>query len=595
MTGAMGLTTQVTLLLLLALALAWLGRRGSPRTTHQLWTATFALVLVLPLLGMVAPSWEVPLLPARGGESPAAAIEAATSSDAPGSIATGGTAEVREAVVPAARARMASRAGGVRNASANAVAGRSLVGIAWIVWLVGCALSLAALAVAALRLRKLVRRAAPLRDPEWVREMAMLRRRLGLRGEVRLLSSEAVATPMTGGLWRPVILLPASAATWSRERRAVVLAHELIHVRRRDALRQLVRRIVLALHWFHPLCWAASRLATLASEKACDDAVLALGIRPSGYARHLVLLARGISRGPSVLALPIVHPSQLERRIVSILDRRRPHASVFRTALALTVIGTAGIFVAAARPGRTDVAMQPEPAIQESVRCSLSTDAARSIFMPGDGMIVENWHSGERAIDRFVEGMHLCLRENGASVMSDDGAAVQPLGADSWLVLESRAENVHRLVITGGSGRVEPEWRVNGLRRAFEAEGQQWRDLMLTVLRGSLEVWEIRSEEARLRDRISVHRGHVAGRRGLAEALEGQVVRLAGGGAAVEGRVGHLRSRITDIRAEMEAYDLDRKVREIRREIQALDAHARAVEVERTLQDEIAELQRLIG
>jgi hypothetical protein len=66
--GAVTLTAQVTCLLLLALALAWLGRRGSPRTLHLLWTTTFVLVLVLPLLGLVGPSWNVPLLPAAAGE-----------------------------------------------------------------------------------------------------------------------------------------------------------------------------------------------------------------------------------------------------------------------------------------------------------------------------------------------------------------------------------------------------------------------------------------------------------------------------------------------------------------------------------------------
>jgi len=292
------LTAQVTLLLLLALALAWLGRRGSPRTIHQLWTATFALVLVLPLLSLFGPSWEVPLLPARGGdrggESAPAVVDAAASRtldptlDAPGSMPTLETGEAREALVPAARPGRAARDGlagraglpgraDAAGSAANAATGRSAVRTAWIAWLAGCALSLVSLAFAALRLRKLVRTARPVRDPGWVREAEKLRRRLGLRGEVRLLSGEAVATPMTGGLWKPVILLPAAAAKWSPERRAVVLTHELIHIRRRDVLRQLVRRTVLALYWFHPLGWLAARRAEIASEKACDEEVLALG------------------------------------------------------------------------------------------------------------------------------------------------------------------------------------------------------------------------------------------------------------------------------------------------------------------------------
>ncbi len=589
---------QVTLVLLLALALAWFMRRGSSRTLHLLWTATFALVLALPVLGLLGPSWEIPLLPAREGESPAPAIERATSvtfDPAPGPsglVATLEVAGMREALVQAERARLDARADAAGSAASAAI-GHSVVRVAWIVWLVGCVLSLASLAFAALRLRRLVRTAPPVRDPEWVRAAATLRLRLGLRREVRLLSGEAVATPMTGGLWRPVILLPASAATWSPERRTVVLTHELIHVRRRDALRQLIRRVVLALHWFHPLAWIASRRAELASEKACDEEVLALGARPSDYARHLLFLAAGLPRGPRALALPlahpIVHPSQLERRITSILARRRPRPSLARAALTLAVLGAAGVFVAAARP------VPVGDAIQESVRCSGATDAAASMFPLGDGMLVEDWRGGERAIERFVEGMHLCMRESGEVVTSADGTTVQALGAESWLVLESRAGSVHRLVIARGSGGIEREWSVDGVRQTFDADARRWRDLMFIVLKGSEDTWQVRSEEARLRNRISDHRGHVAARRGLVEALEGQVARLTRGGTLTERQVELLRGRITQLRAEMEAYDLDGKVREVRREIETLDADARAADVESGLQDEIVELQRLIG
>ena len=539
---AVALTAQVTLLLLLALALAWFGRRGSSRTLHLLWTATFALVLALPALGLIGPSWEVPLLPARGGESAPAAIEAATSAtsfEAPGSIATRETAEVREALVLAERARLAARADGVGSASANAATGRSVARVAWIVWLVGGALSLVSLAIAALRLRKLVRTAHPVRDPEWVGEAAVLRRRLGLRGGIRLFSSETVATPMTGGLWRPVILLPASAATWTRERRAVVLTHELIHVRRRDALRQLVRRVVLALYWFHPLAWIASRRAALASEQACDEEVLALGARPSDYARHLLFLATGLSRGPRALARPlthpIVHPSQLERRITSILARRPPRPSIVRTALTLTVIGAAGVSIAAARPvpveeeptgaaveapGTVPVEAQREvvgelaareaalvavraaaaraaavraaaPAALREVECFPSSDSIRSFAFRGDGGVVSSWKwmDGGFTIARPVAGMRLCMRGEGEFILSAEGTAVRSLADDSWLVVESTGEKTHRLVVTRGPEGIEREWSIDGVRRPFDAEARRWRHLMFTVMNRYRDAW----------------------------------------------------------------------------------------------------------
>lgn len=63
--GIAGLAAKATLVLCLALALAWLARRGSARTLHLLWTTTSVVLLALPLVRLLGPSWPVPILPAR--------------------------------------------------------------------------------------------------------------------------------------------------------------------------------------------------------------------------------------------------------------------------------------------------------------------------------------------------------------------------------------------------------------------------------------------------------------------------------------------------------------------------------------------------
>ena len=639
---------QVTLVLLLALALAWFMRRGSSRTLHLLWTATFALVLALPVLGLLGPSWEIPLLPAREGESPAAAIERATSVafdpalGPSGLVATLEVAGMREALVQAERAWLDARADAAGSA-ASAPIGHSVVRVAWIVWLVGCVLSLASLAFAARRLRRLVRTARPVRDPEWVRAAATLRLRLGLRREVRLLSGEAVATPMTGGLWHPVILLPASAATWSRERRAVVLTHELIHVRRRDALRQLIRRVVLALHWFHPLAWIASRRAELASEKACDEEVLALGARPSDYARHLLFLAAGLPRGPRALALPlahpIVHPSQLERRITSILARRRPRPSLARAALTLAVLGMTGVFVAAARPvpvGEEAAAISeaaPEtptwtvdarseatsersareaafaaarvaavrgatpPAagttssgVPHDVECVASSDSIGAFAFQGGGRVTPNWKwtDGGFTMVRRVAGMRLCMRGEGDITLNDAGTAVRSLGEDSWLVIESTGGRTHRLAITGGPDGIAHEWSVDGVHEPFNAEARRWRELMFTVMNHYQDVWFSTTGGVLLYGRISGYRDELSNLRSAlrdaqpAEALRELEHDLAGWEMGLRRitetiRRSDLDTRLTGI-AERIA-DIDFGVAGLMTEVEASDVERELLEI----------------
>ena len=506
--GAVTLTAQVTCLLLLALALAWLGRRGSPRTLHLLWTTTFALVLALPLLGSLGPSWEVPLLPAAAGEPPPAASPAFD--DPPiedaGAAPSSDAAHMREALVRAAQARLDAQSDAARGASADAPPRHASVRIAWIIWIVGCGLSLVPLAFGALRLRRLVRTARPLRDPEWVRQAEALRCRLGLRAGVRLLSSAAVATPLTGGLRSPVILLPESASSWSDERRAVVLSHELVHVRRHDALRKIMRRAACALYWFHPLVWATERLAALAGEKACDEEVVALGVRPSEYARHLLFLAatgplarfegagagarshfatgekdRVHTRTRASTPEPRTHRpdahghrggGSVGRRRAAGTDRQRgcrcggrvPRCGPRRGADRGRRQGPPWWWRRAAgrrpRARWTTWSASPPPTIRSGRSPSVRTAAwSRS----GSGRTVVS-----RSSDPSPTCCSACGRRGDVG-LNAEGTAVQTLGEDSWLVVESRGERTHRLAVARGAGRdrtrMERRWRPTTPRR----------------------------------------------------------------------------------------------------------------------------------
>ena len=652
------LTVQVTCLLLLALALAWLGRHGSPRTLHLLWTTTFVLVLALPLLSPIGPSWEVPLLPvaadaARPAVSPASGTTPLADMVP---VPPPDTTTMRGTLVLAELARLDARPGEADGAPVAVPTGHAVVQIAWIVWVLGCVLSLVPLAAAAFRLRRLVRTARPVRDPEWSRDAEELRHRLGVRSGIRLLASAAVATPMTAGLRQPVILLPESAWTWRRELRAAVLAHELIHVRRRDALRQLVRRGVCALYWFHPLVWAAERFADLASEKACDEEVLALlGARPSEYARHLQFLAARLSRDPRALALAIVYPSQLERRIMSILARRRPHPSFVRSASTLTVIGVASVAISAARPVPIDdgaagaVATFPNvalaevptevaartatvaesrrraatPSASQGVEClSSSHDSIRSFSIGGGGSVVPNWKwtDGGLTIVRLVAGMQLCMRAEGDISLNTEGTAVQALGADSWLVIESRGENTHRLAVTRGRGGIEREWSVDGIRQPLDAEARRWRELMFTVMRGYQEAWLPYRGAMVLYGRISGYRNELSelmsamragqlprARRKLEEELAGweagilrmaETIRYSG----LDDELGAIAQWLTEqeltaarLKTELEASELDALLRgmgeRIQGEIRRLSLELRLEEADRSLQEVIAELE----
>jgi hypothetical protein len=143
--------------------------------------------------------------------------------------------------------------------------------------------------------------------------------------------------PMAWGLVRAHVLLPSEADDWPLARQRVVLLHELAHVKRRDCLTQAMAHIACATYWFNPLVWIAARRLRAERERACDDLVLAAGTRGSDYADHLLDIARSLRTGawPTWSAVTMAHRSQLEGRLMAILNPALPRRSPTRAAAAV--------------------------------------------------------------------------------------------------------------------------------------------------------------------------------------------------------------------------------------------------------------------
>ncbi len=161
----------------------------------------------------------------------------------------------------------------------------------------------------------------------------------GIPGRVR--ESRRVSVPFTRGVFRPSIILPWAARHWPAGRLRAVLAHERAHIVRRDCLTFLVARVACAVYWFNPLVWWAARQMLAERERACDDRVLAAGIRPIEFAHDLLEVARDAGR-IGWAAAAAAHPSQLEGRLRAILDPRLGRGTVTTvSAILITVVITA--------------------------------------------------------------------------------------------------------------------------------------------------------------------------------------------------------------------------------------------------------------
>ena len=146
--------------------------------------------------------------------------------------------------------------------------------------------------------------------------------RLKLNKLPNIVCSARVSGPMSWGIVRPQVLLPETFDAWALECRKAVLLHELSHVARRDSIFDLLARVCLAIYWFHPAVYFATRSLARAREEATDEHVLMRGLETETYARNLLEVAERcllISHRDRLPAISMASHSPIESRLRMIL------------------------------------------------------------------------------------------------------------------------------------------------------------------------------------------------------------------------------------------------------------------------------------
>ena len=369
-TALIAWTLKASIILLVAFGVTRLMRRASAAARHLVWTLALAGVLVLPLLGAVLPAWRVQALP-----------EVATAS------AVRPVPPVTAAFNAIERKSDPRPTGSIRYDIVPEAPAIDWVRLLPILWMAGAALVLLRLLAGLAGVWWLGRHARMMTDARWLHTAHSIASRLGLGRGVTLLQGDRGTVPMTWGVLQPVVWLPADAETWDDERRTVVLAHELAHVRRRDALTQWIAHLALAANWFNPLAWVAMKRFRDERERACDDAVIELGTRPSTYADHLLDIVRthGAAGGP-MPAMAMARRSQFEGRLLAILDGGSPRGGIrARSALWVGALAATAVLPIAAIRGAGPHPVKDAPIQQMPAETAHDTTRASPPAAPSAG------------------------------------------------------------------------------------------------------------------------------------------------------------------------------------------------------------------
>jgi beta-lactamase regulating signal transducer with metallopeptidase domain len=207
------------------------------------------------------------------------------------------------------------------------------------VWLVVSLVRGVKLAMSAVRLHGIWKRAVPVKGCDEVLSAA------GFRG-VELCTSSDVDRPSVIGFFSPRILIPEELFNrlTTTEFGQIVL-HEVGHLRRADDWINLFQKLSLVVFPLNPmLLWIERRLC-LERELACDDDVLRLTKAPKAYATCLTNLAEhGLGRKAAALSLGAWEKrSELARRVHSILrGGQRMGRTQARVVMGVLVLGLLG-------------------------------------------------------------------------------------------------------------------------------------------------------------------------------------------------------------------------------------------------------------
>ncbi len=192
--------------------------------------------------------------------------------------------------------------------------------------------------------RRLLRASRRINDPRITRPLAARAAAWGLASIPQAAESELTSVPLTMGARRSTILLPTSWREWDDAKLDAVVAHELSHVARRDALTQRLSLLHRAIFWFSPLPWWLDRHLAALAEEASDEAALSCGADRKHYARILLGFFEALHTAPRRVwwqGVSMAKAGQAEHRVERILAWKGSVAMRLQKSIAVMIVALA--------------------------------------------------------------------------------------------------------------------------------------------------------------------------------------------------------------------------------------------------------------
>jgi len=320
------------LFLLAAIIINSFIKRASSATRHLIWNLAIIALLLLPILSLIVPVWEVPIISTnsnRGTVLNENLLPAQTdlqSSDLQNNDTNYATKPGEHTSINESSDSKSSQTGGILS-KVYLLTNTIFKNLNWsfalfFVWIVGMVLFAVRFLVGNAIIQKAGKQFEPVNDDSINNLVKTCVANLKVNRTIKLYTSEQIAVPITQGWLRPKIILPGEALLWSVNRQRSILLHELAHVKRFDYVWNFIANAVTIIYWFNPLTWYVSHQHYKESENSCDDIVLSNGIKSSDYSQYLVETARLLLSSKLVprYEMAMARKSFMEGRLLTILN-----------------------------------------------------------------------------------------------------------------------------------------------------------------------------------------------------------------------------------------------------------------------------------
>ncbi len=177
---------------------------------------------------------------------------------------------------------------------------------------------------------------------------------------VKVIVSAHAATPMVMGLWRPMVVLPDTRL--GEQELAMILSHELVHLKRGDLLVKLLVLLANAVHWFNPAAYSLTKQINTDCELSCDEKVVQemnTENRRIYGETLLTMLEYGVMQRYVVFTSSLCSPKKaMKRRLMNVMKEKTMKKPVLALSLVVAIVlvvsgGAATYAAGTAVPTRT--------------------------------------------------------------------------------------------------------------------------------------------------------------------------------------------------------------------------------------------------